>query len=251
MMGEIGGNAEEQAAESQEVGRVHQAGRRVHRRPDRPAGQADGPRRRDHLGRLGQGADKIAALEGAGIRVAKSPADMGVSPPGRAEGLSLDPHLTQRSRTGEEHAVTDPSLDSFLRDHDPVATDEPLDDPEPPPVYENPWIAVREDQVLRPDGQPGIYGVVHFKNRAVGVLPVDEQGRSGSSASTAITLDAYSWEIPEGGGPRGRDARGDRPPRAPRGDRPDRGPARAHLRTSHLSNSVSDELGLHLPRHRA
>ena len=41
------------------------------------------------------------------------------------------------------------------------------------PVYENPWIAVREDQVIRPDGQPGIYGVVHFKSRAVGVLPVD------------------------------------------------------------------------------
>ena len=35
-------------------------------------------------------------------------------------------------------------------------------------VYENPWIRVREDQVLRPDGQPGIYGVVEFKNRAVG-----------------------------------------------------------------------------------
>ena len=33
-------------------------------------------------------------------------------------------------------------------------------------VYENPWIKVREDQVLRPDGLPGIYGVVHYKNRA-------------------------------------------------------------------------------------
>ena len=43
-------------------------------------------------------------------------------------------------------------------------------------VYENPWISVREDQVIRPDGLPGIYGVVHFKNRAVGVLPVEKDG---------------------------------------------------------------------------
>ena len=43
-------------------------------------------------------------------------------------------------------------------------------------VYDNPWIRVREDQVIRPDGLPGIYGVVHFKNRAIGVLPVDDDG---------------------------------------------------------------------------
>ena len=43
-------------------------------------------------------------------------------------------------------------------------------------VYDNPWIAVREDQVIRPDGDPGIYGVVHFKNRAIGVLPVEDDG---------------------------------------------------------------------------
>ena len=39
-------------------------------------------------------------------------------------------------------------------------------------VYENPWISVREDKVIRPDGEPGIYGVVHYKNTAVGVLAV-------------------------------------------------------------------------------
>ena len=44
-------------------------------------------------------------------------------------------------------------------------------------VYENPWITVREDQVVHPDGHPGIYGVVQFKNKAVGVLPVDAKGR--------------------------------------------------------------------------
>ncbi len=40
-------------------------------------------------------------------------------------------------------------------------------------AYENPWICVDEDQVIRPDGKDGIYGVVHFKNRAVGVVPLD------------------------------------------------------------------------------
>jgi len=40
-------------------------------------------------------------------------------------------------------------------------------------VYDNPWIAVREDKVIRPDGEAGIYGVVHFKNIAVGILPIE------------------------------------------------------------------------------
>ena len=39
----------------QVLGQIHEADGRVHRRPDRAAGQADGPRRRDHLGRIGQG----------------------------------------------------------------------------------------------------------------------------------------------------------------------------------------------------
>ena len=67
------------------------------------------------------------------------------------------------------------------------------------PVYENPWIKVREDQVLRPDGQPGIYGVVEFKNRAVGVLPVEDDGAVWLVGQYRYPLQAYSWEIPEGG----------------------------------------------------
>ena len=103
---------------------------------------------------------------------------------------------------------------------------EPLDDPVQPAVYENPWIAVREDQVLRPDGQPGIYGVVHFKNRAVGVLPVDDDGRVWLVGQHRYPLDAYSWEIPEGGGPEAETPR--RPPSASSARRPAcRRPARA------------------------
>jgi 8-oxo-dGTP pyrophosphatase MutT (NUDIX family) len=109
------------------------------------------------------------------------------------------------------------------------------------PVYDNPWISVREDRVLRPDGQPGIYGVVHFKNAAVGVLPVDAEGRVWLVGQYRYTLDLYSWEIPEGGGPAGE------PPEetARRELREETGlvPGRIELiATSHLSNSVSDEV---------
>jgi 8-oxo-dGTP pyrophosphatase MutT (NUDIX family) len=109
------------------------------------------------------------------------------------------------------------------------------------PVYENPWIAVREDRVIRPDGRQGIYGVVHFKNSAVGVLPVDEQGRVWLVGQHRYTLDQYSWEIPEGGGPAGE------PPEetARRELREETGLIAGRLElmaTAHLSNSVSDEL---------
>ncbi|MBC8109971.1 MAG: NUDIX hydrolase, partial [Verrucomicrobia bacterium] len=68
------------------------------------------------------------------------------------------------------------------------------------PVYDNPWIAVREDQVLNPAGNNGIYGVVTFKNKAIGVIPVDESGFTCLVGQYRYTLEEYSWEIPEGGG---------------------------------------------------
>ena len=68
-------------------------------------------------------------------------------------------------------------------------------------VYENDWILVREDAVIRPDGDPGIYGVVHFKNRAVAVVPVDEDGGIHLVGQYRYPLERYSCEIPEGGCP--------------------------------------------------
>ncbi len=108
-------------------------------------------------------------------------------------------------------------------------------------IYENPWIAVREDRVLRPDGQPGIYGVVHFKNKAVGVLPVDADGHVWLVGQYRYPLDAYSWEIPEGGGPE------DESPEetALRELREETGLIAGRLEFlghSHLSNSVTDEV---------
>lgn len=68
-------------------------------------------------------------------------------------------------------------------------------------AYENPWIEVFHDEVVRPDGQPGIYGVVHFRHRAVGVVPLDVTGdRVLLVGQYRYTMDRYSWEVPEGGG---------------------------------------------------
>lgn len=69
--------------------------------------------------------------------------------------------------------------------------------------YSNPWIRVTECQVLTPNGNPGIYGVVHFKNSAVGVIPIDQEGNTYLVGQYRYTLNAYSWEIPEGGCPEG------------------------------------------------
>ena len=66
-------------------------------------------------------------------------------------------------------------------------------------VYENPWIVVWHDEVTRPDGGPGIYGVVHFRNAASGVVVLDDTDRLLLVGQHRYTLDAYSWEIPEGG----------------------------------------------------
>jgi 8-oxo-dGTP pyrophosphatase MutT (NUDIX family) len=110
------------------------------------------------------------------------------------------------------------------------------------PVYENPWIRVREDSVLRPDGLPGIYGVVHFKNRAVGVLPVENDGAIWLVGQYRYPLEAYSWEIPEGGSPENESPE----ETARRELREETGLVAGRLElvaTSHLSNSVSDELG--------
>ncbi|SRR5579883_2598965 len=70
-------------------------------------------------------------------------------------------------------------------------------------VYINPWIRVREDQVVRPDGKPGIYGVVEFGNVALGAVPLADNGDTFLVGQYRYTLDEYSWEIPEGGGEKG------------------------------------------------
>lgn len=67
--------------------------------------------------------------------------------------------------------------------------------------YQNPWISVREDQVLNPGGGRGIYGVVTMKNKALGIVPVDAEGNTWLVGQYRYSLNEYSWEIPMGGGP--------------------------------------------------
>jgi 8-oxo-dGTP pyrophosphatase MutT (NUDIX family) len=68
-------------------------------------------------------------------------------------------------------------------------------------VYENPWIRVDHDTVLTPGGSEGIYGCVHFKNHAVGILAIDESGWTWLVQQTRYPHGCMTWEIPEGGSP--------------------------------------------------
>lgn len=72
-------------------------------------------------------------------------------------------------------------------------------------VYENPWIEVSHEEVITPGKTEGIYGFVHFKGQAVGIIPVDSQGNTRLVGQFRYTLNEFSWEIPMGGGKRGDD----------------------------------------------
>ncbi len=109
-------------------------------------------------------------------------------------------------------------------------------------VYDNPWINVTEYNVLKPSGGEGIYGKVHFKNIALGIIPMDNEGNIYLVGQYRFTLDQYSWEIPEGGG-----AFNVAPlESAKRELKEETGLTAIHWREIlkfHLSNSVSDEFG--------
>lgn len=68
-------------------------------------------------------------------------------------------------------------------------------------VFDNPWITVLEDRVINPGGGRSDYGVVHFKNKAVAIVPLDEDGNTWLVGQERYTLGAYSWELPMGGAP--------------------------------------------------
>jgi 8-oxo-dGTP pyrophosphatase MutT (NUDIX family) len=70
-------------------------------------------------------------------------------------------------------------------------------------IYDNPWIDVDHHEVLQPSGQKGIYGTVHFKNLAIAILPLDDEGNTWLVGQHRFPLRQYSWEIPEGGAPQG------------------------------------------------
>jgi 8-oxo-dGTP pyrophosphatase MutT (NUDIX family) len=109
--------------------------------------------------------------------------------------------------------------------------------------YDNKWINVTEFQVINPSGKPGIYGKVHYKNKAIGIVPLDTKMNTWLVGQHRYTLNEWSWEIPEGGGPVGTEVLTS----AKRELKEETGLS-ANLWTlvtrTHLSNSVSDEEGL-------
>lgn len=68
-------------------------------------------------------------------------------------------------------------------------------------IYDNAWITVEEHKVINPAGGDGMYGLVKFKNKAIGIIPIDEEGNTWLVGQHRYPLDEYSWEIPMGGGP--------------------------------------------------
>lgn len=109
-------------------------------------------------------------------------------------------------------------------------------------IFSNPWITLTEHDVTNPGGGKSLYGKVHFKAFAIGIIPLDEEQNTWLVGQHRYPLDEYSWEIPMGGGPR---------------EIPKLDSAKRELKEEtglsatkwteickiHLSNSVSDEVG--------
>jgi len=108
--------------------------------------------------------------------------------------------------------------------------------------YDNRWIRVTEYQVINPSGGNGIYGKVHFKNKAVGIIPIDYEGNTWLVGQWRYPLNQWSWEIPEGGAPIDTDILTS----AQRELKEETGITATRwtkIVRTHLSNSVSDEEG--------
>ena len=110
-------------------------------------------------------------------------------------------------------------------------------------VYENPWMEVREDHVINPGGGKNHYGYVHFKNRAIAIMPLDDDGSTWLVGQQRYTLGEYSWELPMGGAPL------DESPlvAAKRELREETGLTAmrwSEVMRLHTSNSITDEVGI-------
>ena len=107
-------------------------------------------------------------------------------------------------------------------------------------VYENDWMRVLEDHVINPGGGKNQYGHVQFKNVAVAIIPVDDEGNTWLVGQTRYTLNAYSWELPMGGAPKA-----EKPIDAAKRELEEETGLSAvrwtELMRMHMSNSITDE----------
>jgi 8-oxo-dGTP pyrophosphatase MutT (NUDIX family) len=131
-------------------------------------------------------------------------------------------------------------MDPFFKKSKPDQSPNPWITHSAEEKYANRWIRISHREVTNPSGNPGIYGVVHFNNIAIGVVPIDEQGNTWLVGQYRYTLGQYHWEIPEGGCPIGED-----PLLAAQRELQEETGLRAGswtpLLEAHLSNSVTDE----------
>jgi 8-oxo-dGTP pyrophosphatase MutT (NUDIX family) len=72
-------------------------------------------------------------------------------------------------------------------------------------AFESAWITVTDQTATAPTGKPARYGLVRFKNLAVAVLPVHDDGTVTLVGQHRFPLGDYSWELPEGGAPLSED----------------------------------------------
>jgi ADP-ribose pyrophosphatase len=110
-------------------------------------------------------------------------------------------------------------------------------------IYDNPWINLTEYQVINPSGNPGIYGKMHYKNIAIGVLPLDDELNTYLVGQFRFALGQYSWEMPEGGGVLDTDPL-DSAKRELLEETGLKAQSWTEIQRLHLSNSVSDELSI-------
>lgn len=64
--------------------------------------------------------------------------------------------------------------------------------------YENRWVRMRHDNVLRPDGSPGIYGVLEIRRPAVATLALTDDLKIVLVGQWRYTRNRPMWEIPLG-----------------------------------------------------
>ena len=110
-------------------------------------------------------------------------------------------------------------------------------------VYENPWMEVREDHVINPGGGRNNYGYVHFKNRAIAIMPLDDDGNTWLVGQQRYTLGEYSWELPMGGAPLDESPL-DAAKRELREETGLTASRWSEVMRLHTSNSITDEVGI-------